>query len=324
LCAWIVVGETMEIIHFDLRHPIQPDTPLVACIGYFDGLHVGHRQLITHVLAHAKAQNAKPALITFEPDPWAVIKQMDDLEHLTPMHKRIEIAEELGIETWIILTFEKDMQQLRVEDFHELVLKPLKLKTLVCGYDFHYGYRGEGNSESLKKQPYFTVDVVAQVSSDAKKISSSRIEELLRQGNIEQANVFLQRPYELEGIVVKGNQFGRRYGFPTANLKLSYRYVIPAGGVYIGEVKVQGRWYEAIINIGHNPTYNYQKNISIEAHLLDFDTTIYEQRVIFRFLSYLRKEEKFSDAQALQRQLAQDKQVARKYFQERVGEVLCD
>ena len=80
----------MEIIHFDLHHPVQPTTPLVACIGYFDGLHVGHRQLISHVLAHAKAQNAKAALITFEPDPWTIIKQMDDLEHLTPMHKRIE------------------------------------------------------------------------------------------------------------------------------------------------------------------------------------------------------------------------------------------
>lgn len=314
----------MKVQYFDLHDAQVADEEISACIGYFDGLHLGHQKLIQRVLDHAAEDSSVPSLITFEPDPWKVIRHLDHIAHITPMDQRIKIGEKLGIRNWIILKFEEDMQNLSVEEFHERVLRPLRLKTLVCGFDFHYAYRGSGNVDTLREQPWFCVDVVEEVSSEHKKISSSRIEELLTQGQIEKAALFLGRYYTMEGYVKKGSQMGRRYGFPTANLQMRDLYVIPKSGVYAGAVFVDGIWHAAILNIGHNPTYNYQEHTSIEAHLLDFDGDLYGKNVIFRFVMYLRDEVKFSSAEELVKQLEKDKKTASAYIQERKGRILCD
>lgn len=319
-----MVGEDMKIQYFDLKDPKVFDEEITACIGYFDGLHLGHQKLIQRVLQHTKQDGSVPSLITFEPDPWKVIKKLEHIPHITPMDQRIAIGERLGIRNWIILRFEPEMQSLSVEEFHEQVLKPLHIKTLVCGFDFHYAYHGNGNINTLREQEYFRVDVVAEVSSEQQKISSSRIEELIETGDVDKANVFLGRYYAMQGYVKKGSQLGRKHGFPTANLQWKDHYIIPKNGVYIGSVRVDGVWYGAILNIGHNPTYNYQKQTSIEAHLFDFDKDIYGKKVEFRFAHFLRDEKKFDCAEMLVEQLKHDREVAIAYIQKRKGRILCD
>lgn len=319
-----MVGDDMNVYYFDINNPLVMQEDITACIGYFDGLHVGHQKLIQKVLWHAKKDASTPALITFEPDPWQLIRHVEHIAHITPMQQRMRIGASFGIRTWIILQFDEAMQKLAIDEFHERVLRPMRLKTLVCGYDFHYAQYGVGDTASLRKQSYFALDVVEEVASDHKKISSSRIEELLADGSIEKANQFLGRYFTLTGTIKKGKQLGRLHGFPTANLQLHDDYIIPRHGVYVGSVRVDGVWVAAIINIGHNPTYNYQKETAIEAHLLNFDQNLYGKEVIFRFASFLRPEKKFARIEELIQQLQRDRQKGYAYIQDRRERLLCD
>lgn len=314
----------MKIVYFNLHEQVQIDTILTACIGYFDGLHLGHQKLIEEVCTLSARNTTSPALITFEPDPWIVLKHVTAIAHLTTMKQRIQIGEKLGIKYWIVLQFSEEMATLTYEQFHQEVLGKLHLHTLVCGFDFRYGLRGEGNMETLLKQTICKVSIVSEVSSEHKKISSTRIESLIQEGEVERAAQLMGRFYDMAGVVKAGSKVGRDIGFPTANLKLSDTYVIPRKGVYAGGVYVLDRWYCAIINIGNNPTYNYQEHLSIEAHILDFHETIYKRQIIFRFCKYLRQEKKFRNMQELASQLQQDKQTTLTYFEGRKESLLCD
>lgn len=316
----------MNITYFDLHHAVEIPEAITACIGYFDGLHLGHQKLIEHVLAIAKETRTVPALITFEPDPWVVLHhvQEETIAHITPMNHRMEIGEQLGIKHWIILKFAEDMAKLSYEEFHEQVLSKLHLTTLVCGFDFHYANFGKGDVHTLRQQQAFFVDVVEEVSSKHQKISSTMIETFIKEGKMDDVIQYMGRPYELRGDVQIGNRLGSKYGFPTANLKLAHRYVVPCKGVYIGSVLVKGRWHAAIINIGHNPTYNYQQQVSIEAHILQYHESIYGEQVAYRFYQYLRGEHKFANAEALVEQLNKDKAAANTFFEERKEMLLCD
>lgn len=310
-----MVGRKMDILRFNIHTPVACSDKITACIGYFDGLHKGHQQLVKKVLDISRENGTIPALITFDPDPWVVIKKLRHIPHITPMKYRQEIGEQLGIQKWVILDFQEDMANLSYEQFHELVLKPLNIDTLVCGYDFHYAHRGEGNTKTLLEQAYFNVEVIDEIASEDEKISSTRIERLIKEGNMEDATRLMGRVYELCGVVKSGNRIGRKYGFPTANLKLDKDYVMPKCGVYIGKAFVRNQWYVAIINVGHNPSFNYQDAISIEAYILDFDQMIYDLEVRYRFYAYLRDEQHFDGMDALKEQLMKDSDCARAYFQ---------
>lgn len=314
----------MKIKTIHVNETFSMEETITACIGYFDGLHIGHQKLIEKVLNISKETNTKSALITFDPDPWAILKGLKNIPHITPMKHRMRIAEKMGIEYWIILDFSKTMADLSPEDFIEQILKPLHLHALVCGFDFHYGRKGEGTIEQLQKQTDFHVEVIDEVSSEHKKISSTCIEQLIMEGKMEKAASFMGRWYDIEGVVKGGSHVGHKHGFPTANLNLVNSYVIPKKGVYVGAVKVQNEWHRAMINVGNNPTYNYKNEVSIEAHILDFNENIYDEYVVFRFLSYIRDEQKFEDADALSEQLKKDLNTTKEYFIQGEESFLCD
>lgn len=293
------------------------DTPLHACIGYFDGIHLGHQRLIETAVAFAREQGGMSALITFEPDPWTIIKGIRDIPHLMSMEQRKQIAASLGVECWIILDFTEEMSALSVEQFHEQILFPLPLKNLVCGFDFHYGYHGSGNINTLQAQDHFPVTIIDEISNDCAKISSTRIETYVRSGNMEKAQELLTRPYQMQGIVVSGLQNGRKMGFPTANLQTDTHYVSPKEGVYVGQVQIDHIVYPAMINVGKNPTVADYKENRIEAHIFDFNQNLYGKHVTFSFLHYLRADQKFADLTALQKQLVHDQHQALAYLKER-------
>lgn len=304
----------MKEIHISLEHAPIINEPIHACIGYFDGIHIGHQQLIQTVVQKAKIDGGAAALITFDPDPWVIIKGIRHIEHLTSMKQRKQLAEQMGVEYWIILDFTEEMAALSVAEFHEKILFPLPLSTLVCGYDFHYAHFGKGNAETLRAQDHFQVQVIEQVQNEAQKISSTRIEHCIKDGNILKANELLSRPYTMEGIVIHGLKNGRKMGYPTVNLQCDTAYVLPKEGVYVGYMKYEGSYYQAMINVGSNPTIKESDGQRIEAHVFHFHEMIYDQPVAFLFLHYLRGDFKFNSLAELKKQLQQDEAATRSYF----------
>lgn len=302
----------MDVIYTNLNEIKKSEKPLSACIGYFDGLHRGHQQLVQAAIKQGNANNIASALITFHPDPWCVIKGITDIEHITSLEERIELAESFGIEKFIVLEFTKELAELTPKAFEENILQAMGVAVLVCGFDFHYGQKGQGSVDTLKKQNNFKVVVVDEVDYLDEKISSTRIEAAIKQGDMNLVSMMLGRHYSLNGIVKKGNQLGRAYGFPTANLMLNEQYVMPKRGVYCGYVHALEKKYAAIINIGHNPTFNLQQEMRIEAHLLNFNDDLYEKNIKVEFVDWLRDEQKFESKEVLIEQLNKDLKRAEK------------
>ncbi len=279
----------------------------VACIGYFDGLHIGHKALIDKAVQIAKEKNIESALITFDPDPWVTVRGETFVQHLNTMEEREAIAEKYGIQNWIVMDFTKEMSQLSPIEFIHCLTR-CNLDTLVCGFDYHYGAFGKGNASTLidDSKGLFNVVVIDSVDQGGEKISTTRITSLIKEGNIEKANELLNYEYSISGIVKKGHRKGSKIGFPTANLEIEKEYVLPKCGVYAGKAVLENQEYDCMINIGHNPTFNYSEEISIEAYLFNFCKNIYHQKMKLKLIKRIRDEKKFSNVKELIEQLNQD------------------
>ncbi|MBP3891761.1 MAG: bifunctional riboflavin kinase/FAD synthetase [Solobacterium sp.] len=296
----------MRIERIDLQHLRKIPMPTTACIGYFDGMHRGHQQLIEKTIALAKEHHCESSLITFDPDPEVTIFHLEDKKHITPLNQKINLAVRFGIKNVFIISFTKEMSELSPEDFIHKVLGCLDLKALVCGFDFHYGYKGAGNAETLQKETAFETYVINEIQEDGEKISSTRILNQLEEGKVDEVERLLGYPFEVDGYVRPGNHVGHQLGFPTANIYIHPSYQLPKPGVYAGYAYTQGKRYLAMINIGHNPTCNYQEDLSFEVHLLGFTGDLYGKRVRVLFKNYLREERKFKNIDNLRMQLEQD------------------
>lgn len=286
----------------------------VACIGFFDGLHVGHQALIEKTNQIAKEQRLKSAMITFFPHPSSVL-QHKQVMYLTPHYLKQQLLESFGIDYLIIVNFTVDFSKLSGASFIENILCQLPLRHLVVGFDFRFGYQGKGDVHLLtQSQSCFEVSVIEQVGDQHNKISSTLIKSLISEGNVSLAHQYLSRPHQVRGQVIQGNQRGRTIGYPTANVDVYDDVLIPAPGVYIAQVTHNQRTYAAMVNIGHNPTFNAKHDVSIEAYILDFNETIYGQTLVVHFLERIRDEKKFNSIQELIDQLHQDKQKTIEYF----------
>lgn len=294
----------MKVVRINMQDAFDFEE-MAACIGYFDGMHVGHMKLVENTLIKAKEKKLKSACITFDPDPWVVIKQMQDPAHITSMEERISIGESAGLDYWIILHFTKELADMSTDDF-EKMLSDMHVKCLVCGFDYTYGKFGKGNVQTLKKQQLFDIVEVNEVLYENEKISSTRIEKAIENGKMKEIIPLLGRPYSMKGSVIHGLSNGKRMGYPTINLKLEQNYILPAVGVYIGYVIAFGKHYRAMMNIGHNPTVSYRKNVSIEAYLLDFEGDLYDESVELIFMDRIRDEKEFKSKEELVIQLDKD------------------
>ena len=300
----------MRVETISMQSPTPYIGKLTACIGYFDGIHRGHQRLLKQVLARSEQAQTIPTMITFDPDPWAVLKHCQNLTHLTMIEDRMRIAEAFGIQCMIILHFDERMANAEITQFHE-ILKAMGVSTLVCGYDFHYAKYGQGDINTLLAQSEFQVSVCEPVMDGTQKISSSQIEKLLQVGQISHANALLGYAYSIHGTVIQGNQVGRTIGFPTANIALSDPYVVPKSGVYAAMAAYGEKRYRCMVNIGHNPTFNERQELSIEAHLFDFHENLYGLELRLEFYCYLRDEQKFESKAALIDQLHEDIQAVK-------------
>lgn len=300
----------MEVIEVFANKKLKIKEPSVACIGYFDGLHIGHQRLVDQTLKKAKEMKLLSACITFHEDPWIVLNKTKDTHHILPIQKRLDMLHDMGIDRCYLLHFDKDMASLSKDQFVSL-LKDINVEVIVSGEDFRFAHQNSGDITYLTQ--YFKTIVCDTVHVDAYKVSSSKVEQAILSGNMEYVSTCLNRYYTMIGKVVYGRQMGHKLGFPTANLQLLDDYVIPKPGVYAGYVIFNHRQYLAMINIGHNPTVNFRQDLSIEAHLLDFNQDFYGETITLGFIKYLRDEQTFASMEELIAQLHRDVNTTRRY-----------
>lgn len=285
----------------------QTDLPASVCaLGYFDGIHKGHRQLIEAAISNAKQRGVQSAVLSFDPDPWQILKPESDLHHLSDLSDKISIIDALGVDLFYIVSFSKEFAAWSNERFHQF-LRDLHIVEIVCGFDYTYGKKGSGNTQTLRQASGFDVDVIDAIEEGQAKISSSRIEALIEKGDVREAGELLGFFYSIRGVIESGFQRGRLLGYPTANLAYVKEAVLPKNGVYAGYVQLGNEFFMAMINIGKNPTFNNTET-TIEAYILDFDRTIYGMEARFYFCTRLRGEIRFSSLEDLKDQLKKDTQ----------------
>lgn len=297
----------MECRYIKLNEQFGEFLPTAACIGHFDGVHLGHQALIGSTIDKSKELNTKSAMITFDPDPLAVLNHTKT-KLITTIKEKITRVDHFGIDILYIIEFDQELADLSPEDFIEKILLKLNIHSLTCGFDFRFGKQGQGTVLTLQNSNLidFPINIIEAITYDNKKISSTWINELLGKGLINEVNELLGYPFSLTGKVIKGHQVGRKINFPTANIEYDLLQSLPKIGVYVGLVDVFGSYYKAMINVGKNPTFYDAHQITIEAHILDFNADIYNHEIRIIFLDYLRDEVKYDNAQALIKQLNQD------------------
>lgn len=281
--------------------------PLCLALGYFDGIHVGHVELIKKTISLAKENDYASGIMTFDPDPFVTLGKVKKEQLLTTINDRAKIVEEMGIDYFIILKFSKEVAKVSPKEFINYFIKPMNVKAIVCGFDYYFGHKNQGTTTSLVELSHgkYQVHVIEKVTNQEEKISSSRIIDLLQVGNISKANELLGRKYAIKGIVMKGRQVGRQLGFPTANIDYN-SYILPKNGVYHVVVKIDDRQYLGMCNIGVNPTISMLDHVSLEVNIFNFNQDIYDKEVEVIFIDFIRDEKQFSSREELIQQLTRD------------------
>lgn len=295
----------MKIIEIDLNYKTEEES--VIALGNFDGVHKGHIKLIQKAIENAKKLNIKSSLLLFNEHTDNLIK-VGKKDIITTNKTKFEILDSLGVDIIYLINFTKEfMSYSPIKFLDEFLAKNLKIKGVVVGYDYTYGYKKSGDVKFLNenKSLFETIEVIEQISYDGEKISSSLIRKLIEAGKIKEANFLLSRPYKLIGKIIHAKGLGKKMGYPTANLELMDNFVIPKFGVYDTEIIVKGKKYKASTNIGTNPTVEHD-GIKIEAHILDFNEDIYGEIVELELLDFVRPELKFNSIDELFKQIAKD------------------
>ena len=294
-------------------HP-QALTPSVATIGFFDGVHLGHRHLINQVKMAASLNGWCSSIITFPVHPRQVIQSDYQPSLLSSPEEKIELLASTGIDNCILLPFTRELSQLTAWEFMQLLYNQYKVRMLVIGYDHRFGHnRAETFEDYCRYGRELGIHIMQATAytQEQDKVSSSVIRRALLSGEISTATKYLGYPYFMQGTVVSGYQVGRKIGFPTANLQVDFpNKLIPAIGVYAVRVSVNGQSHRGMLNIGHRPTLNNGTDLSIEVHILDFEGDIYHQPMRIEFVDFLRPEAKFNSVDELTLQIQKDKEAA--------------
>lgn len=301
---------------FSSLEPNLAPSGSILTIGNFDGVHLGHQAILKKVIEKAKAEGVPSALLTFDPHPIQVLFPERKLRRLFSVQDLREQVEKLGLDILIVQNFDRDFAALTATQFLETkVLPALNPQELVVGHDFNFGANRTGTLDFLKDwcaKTNLSLQVQSPVEVDGERVSSRRIRELITAGEIARANLFLNRPFYLEGIVEKGAGRGRTIGIPTINIQ-PREFVQPRVGVYVSETLVAGLKFRSVSNLGVSPTFGPDLEIKLETHIFDFDENVYGQRVRVELLKYLRDEKKFASVDELKKQIAIDMQAARDF-----------
>lgn len=312
---------SVEIIKIHHPHGWSQDQfqPMVIALGYFDGVHLGHQQVITAARDYAKKNQLKSAVMTFDPHPSVVLrKNIQHVEYITPLAEKCEQIKNLDVDYLFIVQFTHEFADLLPQQFVDQYLIGLNVAHVVAGFDYSYGRMGKGTMETLPfhARGKFDFTIVSKFTLEDEKISSTLIRSYIKDGKMQEIFPLLGRYYTTTGTVIHGDKRGRTIGFPTANTAVETTYMIPPIGVYTVRFFVKGNWYNGICNIGFKPTFrkDQSEKPSVEVHIFDFNEEIYGQDVVIEWHDHIRSEQKFSSAAELIAQLEEDKQTALAYF----------
>ena len=281
----------------------------VLALGFFDGVHIGHKALLDTVNHRASQFSLIPSVLSFDIHP-------DDLlySNSTPLlysdKKRSEILlREFGISDIILLHFDESLMKTEWDRFLDNLIENYHVKWLVAGYDFRFGYQGAGTADRLKEYCFekeIGCDIVPAIMQDGEIVRSSLIRTCIQKGNMKLADKLLGRPYTIDGIVQKGYHIGTKIGFPTVNLLIPDRQIVPHFGVYATKTILNGKSFPSITNIGVRPTFSSSEQVTVETYILDYHQALYDSMIEIAFYGFIRDEIRFSDASELSAQIRKD------------------
>lgn len=299
----------MKIIEIDVNNLVlEPNPGCSLCLGYFDGVHLGHLDLIQKAVSDGNA-----AVMTFDISPSYVLKKNPNENFLTSLYDKSNILKSVGVKTFYVLRMSDELLTYSSQDFIDNILKMINPKKIYVGEDYRFGRYAAGTPSDLEE--YFQVEVCPLKQVNGSKISSRVIRDLVSNGEVEEAEKLLSRPFAISGLVVEGNHLGQTIGFPTANLDLDYPYVLPKIGVYMGFVKFMNSKYKAIICVGTHPTIMELNKPLIEVHLLSYKGDLYGREIDVQFVKYMRDVLRFASVDELKAQLERDCEEAKKTLQ---------
>lgn len=287
---------------------LSPEKDTLLTIGVFDGVHLGHKHLLSQLTEEAKRRNLLSGVVTFRQRPRQVLSPRSKLSLLTDIDRRIDLLKSEGVEVIAILSFTSEFAQLSASQFVSLLKKYLRMKGLVIGPDFALGRNREGNIDTLRKlgeDMNFTVTVIPPAMINGEVVSSTAIRKALADGDAKRAASLIGRPFSLYGQVITGVGRGTKLGFPTANLAIDSKQALPADGVYATWAYIDGKAYPSMTNIGKRPTFGDNKRI-VEVYVLDYLNNLYGRELKIDIIGRLRGEKRFDNAEELKRQIAED------------------
>lgn len=292
----------------------QPSGPLCLALGNFDGVHVGHQQLIKECVDFARNNKGTAAAYIFDPHPALVIKPSQAPRLLVTAEHKAELLAALGLDLLIYAAFTTQVAKISPHDFvRHILVEKLHVQQVVVGFNYSFGFRGAGTPDLLKElgtQYGFKTIVVEPVERNGRVVSSSAIRQAIEEGNIELAADMLGSHPFLSGQVVKGEQRGHSIGFPTANLSVNPEITVPGIGVYAAIARIDQHYYKAVVNVGRKPTFHADYPTVVEAHLIDFQQEIYGRELQLTFLKKIRDERKFNGIEELVKQITIDRDMA--------------
>ncbi len=288
--------------------------PRAVALGTFDGVHAGHRAVITRAVELARERGLTSSVVTFDRHPLTVVDPARAPRLLTSNEEKARLIADLGPDELVLLAFDEALAALTPDEFcHRLLADTLRARVVVVGENFNFGAGGSGDAVDLRRcgaAHGYDVEICRLVAEHGETISSTRIRRLLRDGELEEVREVLGRPPSATGVVTHGDGRGRRLGVPTANVDVEAGTIFPGRGVYAARVRVGDDWYRAAVNIGHNPTFRSRDelttHVSVEAFLLDFSADIYDREVRLDFLHKIRDERRFESVAQLVAQMRRD------------------
>ena len=311
-----VAEDIMKI--FSTRETITGHFPTpILTMGNFDGVHFGHQAIFRQIKERAQELDGTSVVLTFDPHPQKILYPEKEFYLLNHLEEKIDIIRGIGIDVVVCMTFDKEFAAQNPEVFiRDVLVNRLHVKELYIGYDSRFGKGQQGSPTMLEhwgKHYGFKASIVPPIHLHGEVVSSTRIRQLIQEGRVEKAAEFLARPYAIDGCVVSGKKRGAPLlGCPTANIEVLHE-LIPRSGVYICHVVWKEQCFQAVVNIGTNPTFHAQKT-TVEAHLLDFQANLYGERIQARFLKRIRDEIAFPNVQALAAQISEDVLAAKTFF----------
>jgi riboflavin kinase / FMN adenylyltransferase len=297
-------------IYWDINQ-VEPKQDSVVTMGTFDGVHLGHQELIQNIIDISKERQLTSCLLTFEPHPQLILKKQHPSQVLlTTMEEKIELLTKTGLDRLVIANFTRGFSSIEPVDFvRDILAGHLRTRYLIIGHDHAFGRQRKGNYELLAKMSKslnFKLSAFSAIKVNDEIVSSTRIRQALAEGKVQLAQELLGRPYMITGQVVAGDGRGKDLGFPTANIRPFSKYkLIPKPGIYATHIKIRDQWYDSATYIGVRPTFHLHDQV-IEVHILGFEQDVYNEEISLEFDRFIRDDQEFDSSKELIEQIKQD------------------